>query len=136
MDQTETPNRPENDGDKRMKCDCGLFAHNDDCTKRMTRGEKSDDMINLEAVNETIGVKRMSFTDSDLKRLKEYLSVNWMLPVHPQRYMEHADLSALLSRLEAAERIIIRLGIPEDMDDIGRERWAKDYGAWRKSKGE
>lgn len=68
----------------------------------------------------------MTFTDKDLKKLKEDL-IPWMSPEVPLKVME---LKALLTRLEAAEKCV---SYHECQDDLST---CPHLAAWRKSKGE
>jgi len=75
----------------------------------------------------------MTFTDDDLKRLKDYLESNNR--IYPG--IMGNEMKALLTRLECAEKMI------SDTDPCSCEAITgrqcihqKHYEAWRKSKGE
>ena len=71
----------------------------------------------------------MSFSDEDLKRLKE----RFIDTGHPRdgQIIKLGEVQALLTRLEAAERCV-RLGIDEQ---YGSKTWFDAQEAWKKSCG-
>jgi len=72
-----------------------------------------------------------AFTDDDLKRLKEHL-VQASFDIEG----EIPKLTALLARLESAEKVIVESLDYKGKSFIGLDDWHKAYEAWRKSKGE
>lgn len=81
---------------------------------------------NIKQVPGIIENNMSTFTDDDLKQLKECLNGTNKYGISCRG--ECADLSSLLARLEAAEKLIVACG-----QDINI---SKQYEAWRKSKGE
>lgn len=76
----------------------------------------------------------MTFTDDDLKRLKEDVQVFERLEVSP--FSSKEAIAALLARLEAAERIVNRMCVHAGpwrgkLDDCFKD----DVKAWRKASG-
>lgn len=67
----------------------------------------------------------MSFTDEDLKKLKENIQ---LIETYGRWLTNGSKVSALLARLEAAEAVIKDFRIPEDMPMGCIERWLKSKG--------
>lgn len=92
-----------------------------------------------------VGTGRMSFTDLDIKRLKEFIAIT------RKRYKSQLDINdhklydeieALLARLECAEVAIRYLRIVQEDDGESieyssgiRDEADESYEAWRKSRG-
>lgn len=79
----------------------------------------------------------MSFTDDDLKRLKELLhkahSEGWTGCYMCSRFKE--DSYALLARLEAAEKVI-QAHNDLERENINYDKFVGLLNAWRRAKGE
>lgn len=91
----------------------------------------------------------MSFTDDDLKRLKDLVEMNRLGSIRIAPEMTVDQLKALLARLEAAECGLLSAWSVEDMLHIPEElgasasktclnaidKFREDYFAWRKAAG-
>lgn len=69
----------------------------------------------------------MTFTDDDLKRLKKLIP---MIDIYGRWLTNGEEVTALLTRLEAAEALLVYLNIQNDYPEIRRllKAWRKVCG--------